>query len=1277
MPKCLCSKCRLINGKQLSWRTWRQHQRNNYQHITSVSINSLSQPTLTNLLSQELETFDRPSDENETSYNFDDENRINHDFDDENEINYDSNNENGINYDLDDENGINYDFDNSTNIAELSSYTENSVSFQGRGKLTPNKISFYKPKNLPIMRLDCLPDDFDQSDQDSTSCQSDVDQSEQYSNPNQSDKNDNSDQDEYEEIDINEETDDEDYEKITPFSSSLNVDLKISDIFLAPSYNPVRLSYNPPLLKENYVIQWPKTIYPYQSITARIASILADKSNERLMDSPFKRQIEKGVLGDIYDGKVWQEFLDEQGQPFFVGDKAEPIVNELKQLWVGQLFQTSLYPIGRIFRCALIQIACDIPAARKVTGLAPHSSKHACSKCTRVFPCFSGSSKIDYSNYIQEDPPLTNAEHRRIALQYKISDSTARKKIFQQYGIRWTCLLELPYIDIPRFTTIDPMHNIFLGTSKRIMQRAWMNDNFPKIGIKQLYEIQSLIDATPLPVDMGRINFKITSGFNALTADQWKTWVLIYSTYVLHQFLDEADRQCWQAFVTAVSIWSQRIITEAEIEAGHITMMAFLQYSEQIYGKRFCTPNMHLHKHLRECMLDYGPWYSFWCFTYERYNGELGLFSNSNRNMELEVLENFNHQVYIQQIKAKAYHYLPQDFLSSLDLIAQMNIEKTGTLGHYNFTVQEALDFRAMSGGLINRIVTGSEQFPGHFIGPFHEITLSTKIIEFLVHYYSNIYPNYSFHNENQTPKSNYSILVSSTARRATALKLGDEIYSSFYSRSDLNSNIFARWQLDDGKRINWPGVIKFFFEHRISLPSSTTPTSHYLAIIDWYKRDLQKQSYFYVKSRDSISKNILSTNADGSYHAELWEDRFVERGFETILPIQRIIGRFVKTSITSLTQTVNEIKSLLTSSDVKGQLETTKNSVDSLKRRLDIYEQNQSEFVTSIQRINNEHGIKIQRIEDTLITTTTILENLSTSTLALQTTMNSLLPSMQNHNSINISNATINSPHAITTANPILTAKLHDKMRYFNGFDDFEPPIFNNNYIYNFEFGPKNRKNKRITQNYVDLFIKEFDVQFEETQTNETWNEATIIEIAEAYFKTLKKERNTTPAAKILNDQRSRRRRRRETKSSNRLAALNKIPEDQLLYSKSEVEKLLSFEAMSPEVSDDEEMVSSSNEQDNVSELSRKKLLIPVFPWMSIEGNRIRNLVDNVVKRTRVEKLNSGGRHSYIAPIPREIVKMDDPRWIKMRSLIPARPEDLPIWAWNSDEYFDEIYDE
>ncbi|CAG8760306.1 9587_t:CDS:1, partial [Dentiscutata heterogama] len=92
-------------------------------------------------------------------------------------------------------------------------------------------------------------------------------------------------------------------------------------------------------------------------------------------------------------------------------------------------------------------------------------------------------------------------------------------------------------------------------------------------------------------------------------------------------------------------------------------------------------------------------------------------------------------------------------------------------------------------------------------------------------------------------------------------------------------------------------------------------------------------------------------------------------------------------TNITSLTQVVNEVKSVLTS-DIKNQLETSKNSIDFLKRRLDIYEQNQNEFIISIQRISNKHGIKIQCIEKTLIFTTTILEYLSTSSSVLQTTM-------------------------------------------------------------------------------------------------------------------------------------------------------------------------------------------------------------------------------------------------------------------------------------------------
>ncbi|CAG8788985.1 36398_t:CDS:2 [Gigaspora margarita] len=287
-------------------------------------------------------------------------------------------------------------YDDSINMEETSSHTEIiEDSLQEYNEITTNIV--------------CQRDNNNNSD-----------------SSNQSDKNNNSDQNEYdiyEEID--EETDNEDYKRIT-LSSSLNVNSRLLDILPKLSYNSVQLLYNLPLLTENH----PQIIYPYQSIITRIASILVDKSNERLIDSPFKRQIEKGMLDDIYDGKVWQEFLDKQGQPFFVGNKADariglafnldwytpysrvkrscapiyitilnfprhiryrsenfilagiipgpkepdtsqlqnyfqPIVNELKQLWSGQLIKTTLYPVGCMFHCALIKISYDIPAAHK------------------------------------------------------------------------------------------------------------------------------------------------------------------------------------------------------------------------------------------------------------------------------------------------------------------------------------------------------------------------------------------------------------------------------------------------------------------------------------------------------------------------------------------------------------------------------------------------------------------------------------------------------------------------------------------------------------------------------------------------------------------------------------------------------------------------------------------------------------------------------------------------------------------------------------------------
>ena len=65
--------------------------------------------------------------------------------------------------------------------------------------------------------------------------------------------------------------------------------------------------------------------------------------------------------------------------------------------------------------------------------------------------------------------------------------------------------------------------------------------------------------------------------------------------------------------------------------------MEFCKQCEHLYGTECCTPNMHLSCHLVDCIRDYGPVYSFWCFSFERYNGILGSYHKNNHNIGMVI----------------------------------------------------------------------------------------------------------------------------------------------------------------------------------------------------------------------------------------------------------------------------------------------------------------------------------------------------------------------------------------------------------------------------------------------------------------------------------------------------------------------------------------------------------------------------------------------------------------------------------------------------------------
>ena len=70
-------------------------------------------------------------------------------------------------------------------------------------------------------------------------------------------------------------------------------------------------------------------------------------------------------------------------------------------------------------------------------------------------------------------------------------------------------------------------------------------------------------------------------------------------------------------------------------------LMEFCQRFESLYGSEYVTPNMHLHCHLYDCILDFGPIYSFWLFSFERENGILGSYKTNKKNLEAQLMRRF------------------------------------------------------------------------------------------------------------------------------------------------------------------------------------------------------------------------------------------------------------------------------------------------------------------------------------------------------------------------------------------------------------------------------------------------------------------------------------------------------------------------------------------------------------------------------------------------------------------------------------------------------------
>jgi hypothetical protein len=214
------------------------------------------------------------------------------------------------------------------------------------------------------------------------------------------------------------------------------------------------------------------------------------------------------------------------------------------------------------------------------------------------------------------------------------------------------------------------MRNLLLGTTKRML-KIWKTSGL--LTDKDFKELQYRVNEMATPAGIGRLPLKIASGFAGFTADQLKNWNLIFSRFALTDVLPKDHLQIWKVFVKACSMLCKRNITIGDCEVIDRLLVQFCKSVEKTYGKNKITINMHLHCHLAECILDFGPVYSFWCFAFERFNGILGSYHVNNHNIEVQLMRRF-----LENQQIRSFHW--PDEIAPLKTVLQPSSSLKGSL---------------------------------------------------------------------------------------------------------------------------------------------------------------------------------------------------------------------------------------------------------------------------------------------------------------------------------------------------------------------------------------------------------------------------------------------------------------------------------------------------------------------------------------------------------------------------------------------------------------------
>jgi len=613
--------------------------------------------------------------------------------------------------------------------------------------------------------------------------------------------------------------------------------------------------------KSSYVLRAIK-VYPYKSLKKSIQQLVKRKG---FVDSceKWRSHIDPGgFVSDIYDGSVWKEFnsadrhdfltsphcylltmnvdwfepfergvysvgviyltiqnlpRDERYKPeniiivgvlpgpnepkLTINSYLTPLVLELKEAWQHGFYVTSENNLLICVKLALTCVTCDIPASRKVCGFLSHNAALACNKCLKRFDV-QFNQPTDFSGFDRENWILRSHQQHLSDVDKTTKEvtKTGKQSVESKLGVRYSVLLALPYFDPVRFVAIDVMHNLFLGSGKHSFE-VWLEKEI--MTKPDVVEIENRLKHFHVPDGVGRIPSRVSSCYGTFTASQWKNWITIYSPIVLKGILPQEHLNCWLLFVRACNILCLHCIKVTDVISADQFLEHYCRKFQELYGNLSCSFNMHLHMHLKQIFLDFGPPHASWCFAFERYNGILGSYHTNNREIESQIMKKF--------CQSQAVHGLP----IPLDEGFNATLPKSYKCKENRITPANSHHLLHLARDPLNTIDSFEWSCESGVLPlpPFYENVFDNEVAQLLENLYKQLYPHYSIVHVPRFYRKFGRVIIA-----------GDLIGSDMRGPNNHSSSVIMAFWPDRGESLSnidysrmRVAVVQYFIQHTVT----------------------------------------------------------------------------------------------------------------------------------------------------------------------------------------------------------------------------------------------------------------------------------------------------------------------------------------------------------------------------------------------------------------------------------------------------------------------------